>query len=300
MARYYIDFAFEFFNSSFAINDPLTSTWVKLDVNAYAPFASADISGSNFSSNIQTSIWTWGSFSAISSSWNIPNGARSVNADAYNSFTDASMESFWSEYVLISCEGTDSCMNTMWDFSYIDSTRVQSFGMNSIAYSTIYAPNPALSNHSSTSVYAQGAILLEGEAALAFYQTDIYGSGEGGNITMVMEGFLAGSGATLHCPAGDRCVVDCLGYDSCFNLTLDCDDDAICTVYNCDNGGNIGNWCPIGWNETGLCFNDCIFINFLCFLFRVQCPHARERRVFGMILCCACCSSDPFLFVVRC
>ena len=226
MASYDIDFDFEFFNSSFIINDTLSLCCVSFNLHGFASLGLAEVSANNFSSDVLTFISSYGSSSAISS-WDMPNGVRSVSADGYNSFTDTSIGSSWPN------EGFISCMNAICDFSYIHQAEFEAFGMNASASSTIHAPKGSLTNGSAF-------MLVQGEGTLGFYQTSIYGSGAGSNITMVLDGFLTGYGATLQCRNSDHCVVGCLGYDSCFNLTLDCDDDAVCIVYNCDNGGSIG------------------------------------------------------------
>ena len=250
--------AFQLFNSSFSFNIDETDGIINSD--GFASLAYADIKR-NGTNDIRLTIDIDASFGAIFSTFNLSQGVHTVNGDSYNGFTGASVSSFWNidnsaSSITVDCQSVDGCMNTLWDFSFVQEAIVNAFGMNTFAYSTFYAPWP-LPNNTFDDVINEtidiSSLVMECDGALSLYQNNIYGSGYGSIIDIDLEGFLAGYGATINCIGNDTCLIDCQSFDACYNLTLNCDDTADCIVLNCDNlQGSVDQWCPIGWNGTGL------------------------------------------------
>eukprot|EP01083_Nonionella_stella_P148153 468548_1 len=65
----------------------------------------------------------------------------------------------------------------------------------------------------------------------------------GVDLDVHFTGHEAGSNATIHCEATDRCNIECRGFDSCKDTTLLC--SGLCNLY-CDYKSE----CPIGWTSS--------------------------------------------------
>eukprot|EP01084_Bolivina_argentea_P066192 120660_1 len=171
----------------------------------YGPSTSMTLAGTS------SSILCYGAYSCAEMSF-ISTGGE---IDCYGSHSCANIDKSSISYIdarSISCYGSNSCQNTNIRTGYREVEYIGCFGDKSCSSANISARN----------IYAHGSQSLYGST---IDSNDFNGY----VLTVYLDGYQSGFGATIICRSGDTCNIYCY-FNGCQMLFVFCEDDMDCNV----------------------------------------------------------------------